>query len=557
MDAIKEKQFVELLNELEDDVRRHQAQLQDSKQLLNEEITLLKEAVESQKKIIQSLESERQLLKSALMSIPASIVIADSKTKQVIFTNKHATKFHSCNPKHINAIRSYHPNKAYRNNGRLYKAGDWPIMRALRHNKTVDNEEVKCLLNGGSTRYLQISASPIHNERGKKIAAIEVCNDITKRKEAELRQRESEQMHKNVFDSAWHGIVILTPQGQFIDCNPAFAGLLGYTRKELFRLSARHIVPNDCQELLLQFRDQILANKQITAEITAIRKDGRTIPIEVGAGATFTYHGHPALLAFTRDLTETKQVEQQLRQHQLQLAHAARMNTLGELTAGIAHELNQPLGAIVNYTKGCIRRLNSQSPDPTTLIPAISEVSKQAERAGEIILRLRRFAKKGELKQTITDPNEVVRESISFLQPEISSHGITIRKKLARQIPPVFADKIQLEQVVVNIIKNAVDALTEAPSEGRRIYLQTSLTNEQAIEILIHDFGPGFNDQELNKIFQPFYTTKNDGLGVGLSISQTIIEAHGGNLKATPQPKEGACFRITLPAANTQQGVEK
>lgn len=556
MDAITEKNLEIVLAELDDDVELHQTQLQDNKRRLNEQITLLKQAIETQKKIILELESERQLLKSALMSIPAGILIADSKTRQVVFTNKYACKFQPARTKHIHAIRSYHPSKAYKNS-RLCKHGDWPIMRSLRHNKTIDKEEIKYIDENNYTHHLHVSSSPIHNERGKKIAAIEMHSDISKRKETETRQRESEQMHRNVFESAWHGIVILNPQGQLIECNPAFAQLLGYTRKEMLKLCVKDFVSAEHQEQLIQLRDQLLNDEQVTAEMILIRKDGRCVSIEVGAGATFTYHGQRVLLSFTRDLTEIKKVEQQLRQHQLQLAHAARMNTLGELTAGIAHELNQPLGAIINYTKGCIRRLNNTPPlEPNALITAISEIGNQAERAGEIILRLRRFAKKGELKQTETDPNEVVRESLRFLQPETTSHDITIRKKFARQLPQVLADKIQLEQVIVNVIKNAIDALIECPTEQRRIYVQTSLINEGEIEILIHDFGPGFQPDEVAKIFQPFYTTKNDGLGVGLSISQTIIEAHGGHIKATPLPKEGACFRITLPAM-VQQGEKK
>lgn len=323
-------------------------------------------------------------------------------------------------------------------------------------------------------------------------------------------------------------------------------------KNELSKLKIKYIIHPDYREMLNHFKEKLITNTQVNAEIAMIRKDGQVIPVEIVTGSAFNYHGKPALLTFARDLTENKQVEKQLRQHQLQLAHAARMNTLGEMTAGIAHEINQPLGAIVNYTRGCIRRLKSKDCNTNTLIPAITEVSKQAERAAEIILRLRRFARKGEMKKSTTDINEVVRESIFFLQPEISQHDIIVRKKMSRTLPTIEADKIQLEQVVVNIIKNAIDALSTFECEQKRVYVQTSMPTAEEIEILIHDFGPGFKDDELNRIFQPFFTTKSDGMGVGLAISQTIIEAHGGHITTNPKPKEGACFRISLPINYTK-----
>ncbi|MDF1653491.1 MAG: PAS domain S-box protein [Coxiellaceae bacterium] len=549
MDAIKQQnqEYKKLLAEFEEKVKLHQQQVQASKRELNREIAKLRQTLSQQKQIIETLEAERQLLKAALKSIPAGIMIADSKTRRVIFSNQQINNFWPTSSQDKQPVHHYHPIKAYRSNNRRYKANDWPIIRSLQSGEVVDKEEVRYVNQHNETSHMQVSSSAICNERGKKIAAIEIFSDITSRKQTEQLQRETEEMHRNVFETAWNGIIILSPSGQFLECNPAFLDMVGYSKKELYKLKVKYVIHPDYREMLNHFKEKLVLNTQVNAEIAVIRKDGQVIPVEIVTGSAFSYHGQPALLTFARDLTENKQVEKQLRQHQLQLAHAARMNTLGEMTAGIAHEINQPLGAIVNYTRGCIRRLNAKNVDANALIPAITEVSKQAERAAQIILRLRRFAKKGEMKKTETDINEVVRESISFLQPEISQHDIILRKKMSRTLVTIPADKIQLEQVVVNVIKNAIDALSTFDTDQRRIYIQTSMPTDTDIEILIHDFGPGFKPDELSHIFQPFFTTKEDGLGVGLAISQTIIEAHGGRIAATPPPKEGACFRITLP----------
>ncbi|MDF1795736.1 MAG: PAS domain S-box protein [Coxiellaceae bacterium] len=552
MDAIKQQnqEYKKLLAEFEAKVKQHQQHIQASKRELNREIAKLRQSLSQQKQIIETLEGERQLLKAALKSIPAGIVIADSKSRRIIFSNNQTNNFWPTSSQAKQPVHHFHPQKAYRSNNRRYKANDWPIIRSLQSGEVVDKEEIRYVSQHNETAHMQVSSSAICNDHGKKIAAIEIFSDITKRKKTEQLQRETEEMHRNVFETAWNGIIILSPSGQFLECNPAFLEMVGYSKKELYKLKVKYVIHPDYREMLNHFKEKLVLNTQVNAEIAVIRKDGQVIPVEIVTGSAFSYHGQPALLTFARDLTENKQVEKQLRQHQLQLAHAARMNTLGEMTAGIAHEINQPLGAIVNYTRGCIRRLNSKNADPDALIPAITEVSKQAERAAQIILRLRRFAKKGEMKQTETDINEVVRESISFLQPEISQHDIILRKKMSRTLVTIQADKIQLEQVVVNVIKNAIDALSTFDTDQRRIYIQTSMPNEADIEILIHDFGPGFKNDELSHIFQPFFTTKEEGLGVGLAISQTIIEAHGGRITATPPPKEGACFRITLPINN-------
>lgn len=673
--------YPSLLKELTADVAKYQQQLKKTKLELYQQVDNLKSALNIQNNIIQALESERQLLKAAIRNIPAGVIIAEKKSEKPILTNPQVGKIWRKTIDATAPIMSHEQLTGYHEeDGHAYESHEWPIMRSLQKGDVIRNEVIGFQRADDSLGYLQVSSSPIYNDKEQMIAAVEiftditrrrkaemalsaseqsyrelietiphgidvidldgtiqfannnlhqiyatapgtltgssildrvaseverdiliqelqylikhqpepetyfgkkrredgqlidvqvdwnykrdangdvigfisVITDITKRKQAEQQLRETEQMHKNVFETAWNGIIIFNPDGHFIECNPAFTELFGYSKQELHDIKVRQLLDPKDHHKLAGFKALLNKNRKVNAEITALAKDGRSFPIEIVTGASFLYHGEAALLTFIRDLTESKEIEKQLRQHQLQLAHASRMNTLGEMTAGIAHEINQPLGAIMNYTRGAIRRMQSDQYDPETIIPAITEVAKQAERAGEIIHRLRRFARKGELQHTQTCINNAVTESISFLQPEISEHKIIIRKKLSRRLPTTIADKIQIEQVLVNIIKNAIDAVRHCEDDNqRRIYIQTSLTSHNAIEILIHDFGPGFDQQTQAKIFDPFFTTKDDGMGIGLAISQGIIEAHKGTISAVPAPKEGACFKITLPVLTT------
>lgn len=395
---------------------------------------------------------------------------------------------------------------------------------------------------------VQVDWNYKRDDDGNVVGFISIITDITERNMAMKRLSESEELHRSIFETAWNGIAVISPDGFFLECNPAFRRITGYSKIELGCRKVRQLIHPDSIHFLDQFKKQLYLNDHVHAEFHIINRHGIKIPVEILTGTTFTYHGQPAFLTFMRDLTQNKLVARQLRQHQIELAHVARMNTLGEMTAGIAHEINQPLGAIANYSKGVIRRLsNSELKPDDALINAIGEISKQAERAAQIITRLRGFAKKGELKKIEVDVNAVVRESIEFLQPELGQNDITLKKRLAKILPRVKADKIQLEQVLVNLIKNACDAVAHCPPANRRIHVQTHISHEQSVEILIHDFGPGLSEEALAHLFEPFYTTKESGMGVGLTISQSIIEAHGGTLTALPIPREGACFRLSLP----------
>lgn len=257
-----------------------------------------------------------------------------------------------------------------------------------------------------------------------------------------------------------------------------------------------------------------------------------------------------------QEIQERQHAQELALLHQAELAHVARLSTMGEMASGLAHELNQPLSAIHTYVQGCIRRINMGTDEPRAIINALELTAQQATRAGEIIRRLRSFVRKGETHKTYTDINHVVNEVAHFLETQIKDQQVTLRYQLEDNLPPVLADIIQLEQVLINLLKNAIESM--ADSQEQILTISSRRINSEHIEVCVIDSGHGISEDKLKRIFNPFYTTKESGMGMGLSISRSIIEAHDGKLYAENNPQQGShfCFTLSvkdeLPIANNQ-----
>ncbi len=257
-----------------------------------------------------------------------------------------------------------------------------------------------------------------------------------------------------------------------------------------------------------------------------------------------------------QEIKERHQAQQQALSHQAELAHVARLSTMGEMASGLAHELNQPLSAINTYVSGCIRRINMGTDEPEEIINALQLTVQQAERADNIIRRLRSFVRKGESHKTYSDINHLVNEVSSFVQVQLQKSNATLKLNLEQQLPPVLADIIQIEQVLINLLKNALEAMSH--NDSPVVQLSTKQLDNTQIELCVIDSGDGISEDKLKRIFNPFFTTKSSGMGMGLSISHSIIEAHDGKLYAANNVTEshsdkkktitGAKFCFTLPA---------
>jgi two-component system, LuxR family, sensor kinase FixL len=256
---------------------------------------------------------------------------------------------------------------------------------------------------------------------------------------------------------------------------------------------------------------------------------------------------------YARDITAVRRAEKESRQHQAELVHVCRLSTMGEVATGMAHELNQPLSAIVNYANGCSRRLQGNVGKRRELVDAMGQITTQAQRASEIIRRLRALVGKQPPIRAPVDLNHLVREVCTFVEFETGKMDLEIELDLESADIPVDVDLVQVEQVLLNLVRNALDALHEVSPQARRLTVRTRSKGEYA-EVAVQDTGPGIELECMQSLFEPFYTTKESGMGMGLPISQTIVENHGGRIWAEPSSGGGAVFCIRLPLA---PGTEK
>jgi two-component system sensor kinase FixL len=259
--------------------------------------------------------------------------------------------------------------------------------------------------------------------------------------------------------------------------------------------------------------------------------------------------GRRYFTGFVRDLTEQQRTQASLQQLQSELVHVSRLSAMGEMASALAHELNQPLAAISNYMKGCRRLLASSSdPNATTIEAALDKAAEQAIRAGQIIRRLRDFVLRGESERRVESVSKLVEEAGALGLVGAREQGVLLKFDLDPANDLVVADRVQIQQVLVNLLRNAMEAMAE--SGRRELTVTNARVADAMIEIAVSDTGPGFAENVRSNLFQPFFTTKEAGMGVGLSISRTIIEAHGGQMRAETNEAGGATFRFTLPAAS-------
>jgi PAS domain S-box-containing protein len=357
---------------------------------------------------------------------------------------------------------------------------------------------------------------------------------------------------RRLVDANIMGIVIWNLAGEIIEANEAFLRMVGYSRADLLsgRVRWTELTPAEWRE-----RDEQAVAEMATTGIFQplekeyFRKDGGRVPVMIG-GATFE-GSNDGGVAFVLDLSKQKRAEEALQKAQTELAHVARVTTLGELTASIAHEVNQPLGAIVNYGNACLRLLKAGSANLTEIGTALSAIVDDAHRTSAIIARIRALSKKTPPELAALQVKDLVADIQALVQHELTERRIAFKTALAGDLSPVLGDRIQLQQVLLNLVINSIEAMKKVP-EGRRqlsIEAQSHVSEDKSfVLITVTDSGIGLKVEDLPRLFETFYTTKAEGMGMGLAISRSIVEAHGGRLWATPNTDLGATFQFMLPA---------
>jgi len=325
----------------------------------------------------------------------------------------------------------------------------------------------------------------------------------------------------------------------------------GWEKAEVVGKLAYEVLRTAFPTTLERIREEVLREGRWDGELTQTRRDGTQIVVASRWALQRDEEQRPvAILQINTDITERKRAEEALQEAQAELAHVARLTTMGELTASIAHEVNQPLTAVVNNGNACLRWLGGEVPNLGEAREAVTRIVREGTRASEVIRRIRSLLKKTPSQIVPLDINELIRGVLALTHGEFLRKAISLRTELAPEIPAVMGDHVQLQQVILNLILNAVEA-TSITTEGPRQLVVASQRHEpDQVIIAVRDSGVGIDPKDLDHLFDPFFTTKPDGMGMGLSISRSIIEAHGGRLWASPNEGRGATFQFTLPAGS-------
>jgi PAS domain S-box-containing protein len=370
---------------------------------------------------------------------------------------------------------------------------------------------------------------------------------------SDLQEREAKA--RRLIDSALDAVLSMDEGGNVTEWNAQAEAMFGWQRHEaLGRRLSELLIPqqyrgaheNGLQRFLTTGEGPLL-NRRI--EITAMHRDGTEFPVEVSV-APYRIDGNWEFSGFIRNITEKKAAEaatRRLREVEMELVHANRVATMGQLSASIAHEVNQPIGAAVTNAHAALHWLSAEPPNMEEVRQALTRIVTNGNRATDVLSRIRAFIKKGPPRRDYLDVNEAVLEVVALIRGEAAKNNVAIHTRLAAELPLVQADRVQLQQVILNLIVNAIEAMAASDEGTRRLVISSVGPESDAVSVEVEDSGPGLSTANLEHIFQAFYTTKSAGLGMGLSICRSIVEAHGGKLWATPARPEGAIFSFTLP----------
>lgn len=393
---------------------------------------------------------------------------------------------------------------------------------------------------------MDLSVGEVASSDGRKYVGF--VRDLTQRKRMEdiIRAREDEL--REVVDNVPIGIFTAELPGIIQAGNPALRRLLKYEGPELAGMSFIHLLSGDDYRQLTAMVTDLThgMGTERVAELRMRRRDGVVLDVSLHVGLVSRSGNSPLIVGLVVDRTEKVRSEEVARQAREHLAHVGRLTTLGEMASAIAHEINQPLTAIANHAQAARRLLHVPTPDIAILEEACTQIAEQALRAGQVVRRIRAFVTKRESSKEVANLNDIVRSVLELAAGDAREAGVRVDLRLDNSPPSVLVDPVQIQQVCLNLIRNAIDAMRDTPAEARLIEI-TSRVQDNLHLLSFDDRGPGVAAAALDQLFHPFFTTKADGMGMGLSISQSIVAAHGGTLKYAMNEFGGAQFTIALP----------
>ena len=368
---------------------------------------------------------------------------------------------------------------------------------------------------------------------------------------------EAEAHLRSILATVPDAMVVIDEHGIMLSFSAAAERTFGYSEAEVVGRNVKMLMPSPDRERHDQYLENYLTTGKrkiigIGRVTTGLHRDGSTFPMELSVGEAWLGERR-IFTGFVRDLTERQQTLLRLQDLQSELAHVGRVSEMGTLASSLAHELNQPLTAVATYCESARDLLDSE-PDAEALAlvrEALDEAAEQAVRAGQIVRRLRDFMSNGEMERRVESLQRLINEANALALVGSREHGIDVQLSLDPAADLVFVDRIQVQQVLVNLIRNAIDAMMTA--EQRCLAVRTERQSDTLVKVTIEDTGSGISDAVAPQLFQPFVTSKENGMGIGLSICRTIVEAHGGRIWFEPAPNGGTAFHFTLPSGEAKQ----
>jgi len=494
----------------------------------------------TERKVMEDeLKASEAKFRSIIEVSPVPMALNDEQMN-ITFLNQAFVQTFGYNVDDIPTLADWWP-KAYPDpDYRRWVQATWQTILEKAKQQQTDSPSLEMTIHckDNSIKTVLLSAATIHHDfSGERLV---ILYDITQRKQIEAKLN-------SIFNASVEGIITVDMSDIIISANAAVETIFGYKPEELIGYSINKLIPLSPREMnncslphAVQSAGQIL-------EIEGIHKNGSVVPLDLSI-AGFSIENAHYFTAIIRDVSSRKHREQQDKKHLDQLAHVTRLGLMGEMASGIAHEVNQPLSAISSYTQVSLNLINTENTDLVKLTEILYKTQQQALRAGRIIHRMREFVKSHAQKRSTADVNALIHSCVDLCIGELKQNNIKLIFELENNLPPIHVDQIQIEQVIINLIRNSVDALRNLPAQQQRqLAIHSQLTLNNSIQIKIKDNGAGLDEGQQQKILTPFYTTKADGMGMGLSISRSIIEAHEGTLLFNSKLGKGSTFYFNLP----------
>ena len=356
-----------------------------------------------------------------------------------------------------------------------------------------------------------------------------------------------------LLDATVDAVIVIDERGRILQFSLAAQRMFGFDPQEVAGRNVSMLMPEPYRSAHDGYMERYLRTGEariigLGREVRARRKDGTEFPCDLAVGRVKGIDP-PRFVGFIRDISERRRAEDEVRGMRDRLTHFSRLSTMGEMAAGLAHEINQPLTAIATYAQASQRLLNQPQPNVADVLGALEQINLQALRAGEVIRRLRDFVRNREVKREAVSCRRLLDDLRLLAETDAQHHDVQLRIDCESDLPEFQADSIQLQQVVLNLVRNAIDAVASLPRERREVTIRAARNDDGDLEIAVSDRGPGIAAEVVEQLFLPFFTTKTGGTGLGLAISRSIVRAHGGSLWHTPNPAGGATFSFTLPVA--------